>query len=126
MIKRDRFQLKIILTIIILSIFGCGTAPVIGEKVRHERLADGIYEGSYSSFPNKAVVKVVVKNGKIENIELVSHFSSWIGSDANDEIPKRIIDAQSTNVDAVTGATNSSHVIMNAAQKALEKAYKGN
>ena len=38
-------------------------------------------------------------------------------------IPGRIIEKQSTDVDAVSGATNSSHVIMNAVQKAIEKAY---
>ncbi|GAK56987.1 hypothetical protein U27_03951 [Candidatus Vecturithrix granuli] len=38
-------------------------------------------------------------------------------------IPQRIIENQSTAVDSVTGATNSSTVIMNAVQNALEKAY---
>ncbi|MBE9570731.1 MAG: FMN-binding protein, partial [Proteobacteria bacterium] len=39
-------------------------------------------------------------------------------------IPGRIVSEQSTVVDAVTGATNSSRVIMNAVQRAVEKAYK--
>jgi uncharacterized protein with FMN-binding domain len=37
---------------------------------------------------------------------------------------ERIIAQQSTRVDAVSGATNSSRVIMNAVQRAIEKAYQ--
>ena len=114
----------ICLTSIFLSIYGCQIAPVLGEKARQERLTDGIYEGAYSQFPNKAEVKVTIRNNRIENIEITTHFSSWIGSRANDVIPERIVKEQSTKVDAVTGATNSSRVIMNAVQNALGKAYK--
>ncbi len=39
-------------------------------------------------------------------------------------ILERIIETQSTRVDVVSGATNSSRVIMNAVQKAIEKAYQ--
>jgi uncharacterized protein with FMN-binding domain len=45
------------------------------------------------------------------------------GVKADPIIQERIIESQSTNVDAVSGATNSSYVIMNAVQKAVEKAY---
>ena len=32
----------------------------------HERLVDGIYEGSYRSVPVKAVVKVTIENQKVQ------------------------------------------------------------
>jgi len=51
-------------------------------------------------------------------------FASWIGYRANSVIPARIVEKQSTDVDALSGATNSSHVIMNAVQRAVEKSYK--
>jgi uncharacterized protein with FMN-binding domain len=54
----------------------------------------------------------------------MKHFASWKGDKANDIIPQRIIAEQSTAVDAVSGATNSSRVIINGVQKALEKAYR--
>jgi len=85
---------------------------------------DGVYEGSYRSLPNSAVVKVTIAEGRIDKIELLKHFASWKGNKVAEIIPRRIVSEQSTSVDAVTGATNSSRVIMNAVQKAVEKAYK--
>ena len=107
-----------------LILSGCALAPLIGSKIEHERLMDGVYEGSYRSLPNSAVVKVTIAEGRIENIELVKHFASWKGKKVSEIIPRRIVSEQSTSVDAVTGATNSSRVIMNAVQRAVDKAYK--
>ena len=42
------------------------------------------------------------------------------GAKAEQFIPDRIVQAQSTDVDIVTGATYSSLAIMNAAQRAIE------
>lgn len=100
---------------------GCGMAIVTGGPLP-ERLRDGTYEGSAHSWPNSAKVRVAVSNGKIVRIELLSHYSSWIGNRAETTVPARIIERQSTDVDAVTGATNSSRVIMNAVQDAVEQA----
>ncbi len=89
------------------------------------RLTDGIYEGQFKVGPNYAEVKVTIEGQKIVHIEIVKH-DAWKGKKAEPIIPQRIIEKQSTDVDAVTGATNSSHVIMNAVQKAIEKAYMKN
>ena len=107
-----------------LVLTGCALAPLIGSRIEHERLMDGVYEGSYRSLPNSAVVKVTIDEGRIVNVELVKHFASWNGKKVTEVIPRRIVSEQSTRVDAVTGATNSSRVIMNAVQRAVEKAYK--
>ncbi|MDX1358727.1 MAG: FMN-binding protein [Clostridia bacterium] len=45
-----------------------------------------------------------------------------MGRAAEKTIPERIIDQQSTRVDAVSGATRSSIAIMNAVEDALQKA----
>jgi len=111
--------------IVLISIcFSCQTAPGIGGPLVDQQLRDGVYEGSYSNGPNSAVVKVTIAESRIEAVELVRHFASWKGNRANTVIPQRIIEEQSTRVDAVSGATNSSIVIMNAAQKAIEQAYE--
>lgn len=114
------------MTVIVLSIClflsGCAKTEIIGGSVEHDKLVDGVYEGSYKGGPNKAVVKVTIEKQKIVKIEIVEH-DAWKGKKAEPIIPQRIIDQQSTNVDAVSGATNSSKVIMNAVQNALEKAY---
>ena len=109
---------------LILSLTGCQIAPLMGTPVEPEGLKDGIYEGEYKKGINKAVVKVTIADDRITEIELVKHTASWIGNKANEIIPQKIVEQQSTKVDAVSGATNSSRVIMNAVQKAIEKAYK--
>jgi uncharacterized protein with FMN-binding domain len=118
------FYLIVLTACLVLSSAGCQIAPLIGTPVVPEGLKDGVYEGEYRKGINNAVVKVTVDEGRIAEIELVKHFSSWIGKKANEIIPPRIVEQQSTRVDAVSGATNSSRVIMNAVQKAVEKAYK--
>ena len=105
---------------------GCGDmvkTERLGGPVEHDRLVDDIYEGSAKGGPNSAAVRVTIADQRIKEIEILKH-SAWRGKKADPVIPQRIIDHQSTAVDAVSGATNSSHVIMNAVQDALEQAYQ--
>ena len=104
-------------------LLGCAETPITGAPVDHARLKDGTYEGSYRGGPNKASVQVIIKNNNIVNIEILQH-QAWRGKKAETAIVERIIALQSTKVDAVSGATNSSRVIMNAVQNAIEKAYR--
>jgi len=109
---------------LMLSSAGCQIAPLMGSPVVAEGLKDGVYKGEYRKGINKAVVKVTITDGRIAEIKLLKHFASWIGKEADEIIPPRILQLQSTRVDAISGATNSSRVIMNAVQRAIEKAYK--
>jgi uncharacterized protein with FMN-binding domain len=102
--------------------FSCASTPVIGGPVDPAKFADGTYEGSYRGGPNKAIVEVTIKDNAIVNIKIIQH-QAWKGKKAEETIVERIIARQSTRVDAVSGATNSSRVIMNAVQLAIEKAY---
>jgi len=109
---------------ILLAIFfaGCAATPMIGGPLEQRKLKAGTYEGVYRGGPNKAVVRVTIKDNRIVHIEMVEHWELW-GKEAESLTLKRIIEQQSTQVDAVSGATNSSLVIMNAVQRAVEKAY---
>jgi len=104
-------------------LIGCAQAPVIRTYVDRTKLVDGIFEGHYRGGPNKATVKVTIKNNRIVKIEIVEH-RAWKGRKAGLPIVERIISSQSTHVDAVSGATNSSRVIINAVQNAIEKSYQ--
>jgi uncharacterized protein with FMN-binding domain len=104
-------------------LLGCAEIQVTGGPVDHAKLKDGTYEGRYRGGPNKASVQVTIKDNNIVNIEILQH-QAWRGVIAEATIVERIIASQSTKVDAVSGATNSSRVIMNAVQTALEKACK--
>ena len=105
-------------------LFGCAKKEVIRGDITSISLTDGVYKGSYSKGPNKAVVLVTIENNRIKDIFLKKH-RAWKGKEAGPVVIQRIIENQSTRVDAVSGATNSSMVIMNAVQMAVEKASVG-
>ena len=86
---------------------------------------DGTYQGEAEGFGGTVAVEVKVEKGKITAIEIVSvqkEDGAYL-SMAKDIIPK-IIEAQSTDVDTISGATFSSTGIKNASQEALEKAVE--
>ena len=109
--------------LVILGLFlACKPTPKIGSDLEQNKLVDGIYDASYKGGPNFAEVRVTIKDQRLVGIEIIKH-DALKGKKAEPIISKRIIENQSIDIDAVTGATNSSHVIMNAVQKAIEKAY---
>ena len=85
-------------------------------------IKDGDYIGVYDAGYIQAEVSVYVKSEKITSITLLDHKNEK-GKRA-EVITDRMVDAQSTNVDTVTGATNSSKVIIKAVENALEGAKK--
>lgn len=90
----------------------------VGE-INISDVSDGIYIGEYDVNFIYAKVEVTVQDGKITNIELLEHKNER-GKPA-EAILDKMIDAQEINVDAISGATNSSTVIKKAAENALKK-----
>ena len=83
---------------------------------------DGTYEGSATGYSGQMTVSVTVSCCKITEINIVdTGDDEEYLIDAKDVIPQ-IIEKQSTEVDAVSGATHSSKGIINAVAKALESA----
>jgi len=107
--------------ILISLIIGCATAKIVGGPIPPSSLKDGIYDGKATNGPVKVKAKVTIQNHRIAVINLIEH-RNWKGKAANNIIPDRIIDEQSTKVDAVSGATASSNAIMNAVEDAVRKA----
>lgn len=83
------------------------------------KINDGTYIGSHKIFPITVEVKIIVKDHRIESIELLKHINGQ-GKPA-EVIIDRVIENQSLNVDTITGATGSSKVILKAIEKALNK-----
>ena len=97
-------------------------ADITVSNVNVSEIADGTYTGSYDVLWVAAEVKVTVKNHKIEEIELVKHEN---GRGASAEIiPGKVVEAQSLEVDIVSGATSCSKVILKAIENALNSAQK--
>ena len=83
---------------------------------------DGTCEGSATGYSGKTTVSVTVSGGKISEINIVNTGDDEeYMIDAKDVIPQ-IIEKQSLEVDAVSGATHSSKGIINAVRNALENA----
>lgn len=87
------------------------------SDVNLSEISDGVYEGSYSVFPVSVKVEVAVENHAIKSIDLIDHKH---GKGAGAEvIPDMVVEAQSLDVDTVSGATYSSKVILKAIKDAL-------
>ncbi len=131
-----RISKKKIISVIILllSLIGliCGAVYLknvadykraVGETTFDEidiaDVSDGIYIGEYDVNFIYAKVEVTVENGKIVSINILKHRHER--GKAAETIIDKIIDEQKIDVDAVSGATNSSTVI----KKAVENALKG-
>mgnify|MGYP001227872157 CR=1 FL=1 len=95
---------------------------VDGNKIDDIKLAENQTLGSSDAgIGGKLVVRVTHANGKIQNVEIVqNHESEDIGKKALEEIPRRIVKANSTDVDAISGASATSRAIKEAVKNALK------
>ena len=82
-------------------------------------VSDGIYIGEYDVNFIYAKVEVTVEDGEIVSINILEHRHER--GKAAEKVIEKLIEEQKIDVDAVSGATNSSTVI----KKAVENALKG-
>lgn len=86
-------------------------------------LKDGKYEGTSHGFEGKTKVLVIVEGGLISGVEVKEiNDTEAVSHNAVKMIPQRIIAAQTTDIDVVSGATGSSQGLIEAAKNAMEKA----
>ena len=82
-------------------------------------VSNGIYIGEYDVNFIYAKVEVTVEDGEIVSINILEHRHER--GKAPETLIEKIIEEQKIDVDAISGATNSSTVI----KKAVENALKG-
>lgn len=85
---------------------------------------DGTYEGTSDQGMHPGLkVSVTVEDGKMTQINVIEYNETeGIGTQAIEQLPEKIIEAQSTDVDSISGASVSSDAIKDAVNKALEQA----
>ena len=88
------------------------------EDINFSDIPDGVYVGEYDVNFIYAKVEVTVQNGEIKNINILEHRHER-GKTA-EVIADSIVDEQKIDVDAISGATNSSIVIKKAVENALK------
>lgn len=93
------------------------------NEVNLNEIPNGEYVGSCDVGLISATVNVDIEDGRIENIDLVKHKNGK--GKAAEGIVGDIVQQQKIDVDAISGATNSSKVIKKAVENALESSKEG-
>lgn len=94
-------------------------ATITFSDIEISDVTDGEYIGEYDVGYIYAEVKVTVSQGVIKDIELLKHLNER--GEAGERVIPEILSKQSIDVNAISGATNSSKVIKKAVEDALEK-----
>lgn len=98
------------------------TAAETTAKEETTAEAAGTYEGKGSGYGGEMKLEVSVKDGKMEDITIVSdHESSAVFNRAFPVIRDRILEAQTPEVDSVSGATFSSYGVKAAVADAMKQ-----
>lgn len=88
------------------------------DEINISDVSDGVYIGEYDVNFIYAKVEVTVQNGEITDIIILEHRHEH--GKAAETVINKIVDEQRIDVDAVSGATNSSIVIKKAVENALK------
>ena len=96
------------------------------SKYVQESGAAGVLTGTAEGFGGPITVSVTMDGDKIAAVEVVSNSETpEIAGTALEQIPAAIVEANSADVDVVSGATYTSHGIINAVKDALASAGGG-
>lgn len=90
------------------------------------KYGNGSFQGSGMGFGGIIKLEILVENHGIVQVEILSADGEDEAyyTQARDVLPNAIVEAQSSEVDSVSGATFSSKGIIEAAKEALEEAKK--
>ena len=96
---------------------------VLAATASAAALKDGTWTGEGQGRNGAVVVEMTVKSGHIADVKVVKHSeTAGISDAALARMPGEIVKAQSTGVDAVTGATMTSNGIKGAVANAIRAA----
>lgn len=119
--NKKKLVLIAVLLVGMVAFVACGEEA---EGDANGMYADGTFTGTAEGYGGELEVEVTIENDEITGIEVVSHSETeGLGDEAFDDVIGQIIDNQSTDdVEAVSGATESSNAVVNAVDNALEEA----
>ena len=108
----------LVLALVMALTLGTALAPV--SAMAQAALTDGTYTGAANGMGGAVNVTVTVEGGKITSVEVGDNQETpGISDPAIEQIPAAIVEAQSTDVDGVAGATVTSDAIKAAVDAAL-------
>ena len=122
-----------ILIVLSISLFSCYSIrkehqearnlPI--EAINFSQLKDGTYVGQYAGGMyqwRKNEVEVVIESGKVISIRLLNRDDPKAENSDHSILFKRVMQAQSLEVDAISGATLTSNAYLKAVEIALKNA----
>lgn len=119
-----KFLSIIIVSLLLISMAGCGTAapPEPAEMPSGE--STGIKDGTYTvvskGMADGLKLEVAFAAGKISSVTVLeSNETAGISDPAIERIPARIVENNSVNVDVVSGATMTSNGIIEGVKQAI-------
>jgi uncharacterized protein with FMN-binding domain len=130
-----RFAVAVLAAAALVSALALGSCKAIdnmnkkGDAIKSIEIAsidlsqvkDGSYEQSEDYGLDTAKVRVAVKGGRIEGVELLEHKHGPGEKHSGKPVIERVIEKQSLQVDVVSGATGSSKVVLKAIEGALKQ-----
>jgi uncharacterized protein with FMN-binding domain len=96
--------------------------PLASQEGEGYTYKDGVYQGSATGYNGIITVQVSISEGKIVSVVILSHIEDQEYLEMCRGILNAIVNNQSTNVDAVSGATYTSNGIILAVRDALSQA----
>ena len=107
---------EVCLSVLCIVLASCGG----GGTQDGSQLANGKYTADGLNLEGTVTATVTIKGHKISSVTVKDNGNTYSKyTSAYTEVPKRIVEAQSTDVDGVTGATYSSDAVKSAVNEAL-------
>lgn len=121
-----KLKYVMIMCLILLSFTGCSGQSKDDATIKKSGdFADGTYTETAKGKKGKFDVTVVIKDGRIAEVTIGDNSETPDkGGAAINQLPQNIVDEQTYDVDAVSGATITSDGIKNAVKKCLQEASK--
>lgn len=114
------FAILIVMLAIVFIKMGTDMKNLSYQEVNMNSINDGLYRGKAETSLVKVEVEVEIKDKQIIRIDILKH-DNGKGEKA-EQITSHMIDKNTYDVDALSGATTSSEVIKSAVSNALSKA----
>ncbi len=103
-----------------LALTACGGGGAADDAGAYK---DGTYKGTGEGYKGPIEIELVVEEGKISDMKVLSHEETeGIGDSAFEGIKEQLLEKQSAELDAVSGATGTSNGLIEAINEALPNA----
>ncbi len=122
---QKKFKVVILMTLLLsFMLVGCGDSKIKDFIVKDNGVyIPGTYRGEAESHGGVIIVEVTVDENKITQIDFVDFNDAIYSEQPSYAIAENIIKANSTNIDTITGATETTKAVIVAVDDALENAY---